>query len=370
MMRPFLDLAAAYRNQKTGIDDAISEVLASGRYVLGEKLEKFEKEWARYCGAKYCIGVGSGLDALSLTLMGLGIGPGDEVVVPSFTFVATWMAVSQVGATPVPVDCDLSTFNIDANLIEPAITTRTRAIVPVHLYGQPADLINIIALAKNYGLHVIEDAAQAHGAELGGIKIGGHGNPTCWSFYPGKNLGAIGDGGAVTTDSEDLKKSLQKLRNYGSTEKYRHETLGRNSRLDDLQAAVLSIKLEQLDDANSKRELIAQMYSKALELKLGENSALLSIPSADHKSAWHQYVIRALNRQQLQQYLESRNIPNLVHYPVPPHQQKIFSTNNYSMNQVRIAERVSREVLSLPIDPYACSELIEATVEALGEFYS
>ena len=300
-MLPFLNLAAAYQAQKQEIDAAVSEVLASGSYLLGEQLEGFEEDWARYCGARYAVGVGSGLDALSLALMALGIGEGDEVIVPSFTFVATWLAVSQVGARPVPVDCSSQTFNIQADLVKSAITNRTKAIVPVHLFGQPADLRAINELAKCHGLHVVEDAAQAHGAELEGARIGSHGNTVCWSFYPGKNLGCMGDGGAITTNCEQLRDAVAGLRNYGARVKYHHDDFGRNSRLDEIQAAILRRKLTMLDSSNGLRREIADFYT----LHLDSNKVRVPNISPSNKSVWHQFVVLTSERDRLRHHLSS-----------------------------------------------------------------
>lgn len=363
-MRLFLDLFSAYEKQKEDIDSAIAEVLTSGSFVLGKQLERFEKEWADYTGAKYAIGVGSGLDALSLALQGLRIGPGDEVIVPSFTFVATWLAVSQSGAEPIPVDCDVRSFNIDADLIESAITKRTRAIIPVHLFGQPADLTQINEIARHYNLLVIEDAAQAHGAELEGVKIGGHGNTACWSFYPAKNLGAMGDAGAITTDCEQLRDSLLTLRNYGSNEKYYHVEFGRNSRMDEIQAAILRQKLKTLDLANSVRQEIANFYSSHLDLS---KVKIPEIPSCK-KSAWHQFVVLSSSRDELKEHLQSKGIPTLVHYPIPPHQQEIYQGKFNKNQSLERAEFLKSHVLSLPIDPFADSDLCKQTASAVASF--
>ena len=264
MKVPFLDLRAAYLELKPEIDAAIARVLDSGWYILGPEVEAFEAEWAEYCGASHAVGVGNGMDALTLALRALQIGPGDEVIVPSNTYIATWLAVSAVGATPVPVEPDLATYNIDPALIPAAITPRTKALLPVHLYGQPADLDPILAIARQHNLAVVEDAAQAHGARYKGCRIGAHGDVVCWSFYPGKNLGALGDAGAVTTNRADLADRIRVLRNYGSREKYVNELQGVNSRIDPIQAAVLRVKLKVLDEWNARRCRIAALYSQEL----------------------------------------------------------------------------------------------------------
>ncbi len=261
---PFLDLKTPYYEIKEELDAAWHRVMASGWYVLGQEVESFEHEFAAYCEAKHCVGVGNGLDALYLILRAMEIGPGDEVIVPSNTYIATWLAVSMTGATPVPVEPDEVSYNIDPALIEAAITTRTKAILPVHLYGLPADLEPILKIASRHGLRVLEDAAQAHGARYKGKRIGAHGDAVAWSFYPGKNLGAFGDGGAVTTNDRHLAEKLRALRNYGSRVKYVNEVKGVNSRLDPLQAAVLRVKLKYLDEWNERRKRVASLYLERL----------------------------------------------------------------------------------------------------------
>ena len=363
-MRPFLDLTAAYQFKKESIDEAVNKVLRSGNYVLGEQVASFEAEWAEFCGSRYAVGVGNGLDALTLTLMGLGIGAGDEVIVPSFTFVATWLAVSQVGAKPVPVDCDQNTFNIDPTLIESAITNATRAIIPVHLFGQSADLQPVNELARLHKLSVIEDAAQAHGALYEGKRIGGHGNTACWSFYPGKNLGAAGDAGAITTDCGELYDKLLKLRNYGSEAKYHHEYLGKNSRLDEIQAAILRVKLEDLEICNQKRTEIAEYYSA----HLAETEVRTPTIHGLAKSCWHQYVIRSSKRDELIAHMQHRGISTLMHYPIPPHRQSIYSATKFSRRSICVAEAMSKQVLSLPMDPFSPLQAAENVVEAVKSF--
>ena len=259
MTVPFLDLQAGYLELKEEIDAAVARVLQSGWYILGPEVSAFEEEFASYCGADHCIGVGNGLEALHLALLAMGIGPGHEVIVASNTFIATWLAVSMAGAVPVPVEPDPATHNLDPGRMEAAITERTKAILPTHLYGQPADLDPILDIARRHGLKVLEDAAQAHGARYKGKRVGGHGDAVAWSFYPGKNLGAFGDGGAVTTNDADLASRIRTLGNYGSREKYVNEVRGFNSRLDPLQAAVLSVKLRYLDEWNARRRAVASL---------------------------------------------------------------------------------------------------------------
>lgn len=350
---PFLDLRAAYLELKPEIDDAIARVLESGWYILGEEVNAFEAEWAAYCGAKHAIGVGNGLDALHLSLLSLGVGPGDEVIVPSNTYIATWLAVSQCGATPVPVEPDERTYNINPKLIEDAITPRTKVILPVHLFGQPADMDKIITIARIHGLRVLEDAAQAHGARYKGKRIGAHGDVVAWSFYPGKNLGAMGDGGAVTTDDVAIADRIRVLRNYGSLEKYHHEIQGINSRLDPLQAAVLRVKLKYLDEWNERRRKIAVRYIKFLE----ETSLLLPLVLEWADPVWHLFVVRSENRDNLKHRLQEYGIGTMIHYPTPPHLQLAYRQMKYSKGNLPLAEKLADEILSLPIGPHAVHDV-------------
>lgn len=358
---PFLNLSSAYQELKTEINQAVSRVLDSGCYILGSEVESFEQEFANYCGVKHAVGVANGLDALHLALMALDIGPGDEVIVPSNTFIATWLAVSHVGATPIPVEPDMATSNINPNLIKQAITTRTKAIIPVHLYGQPADLDPILDLAKEYGLRVIEDAAQAHGAQYKGKRIGGHGDLVTWSFYPGKNLGALGDAGAITTNDAALAKHLQMLRNYGSEQKYINKYLGYNSRLDPLQAAVLRIKLRYLDEWNVRRKVLAALYIEGLQ------QASLALPSVPDWTfpVWHLFVVRTDNRSTLQKKLADHDIGSLIHYPIPPHLQSAYKELGYAAGAFPIAESLADSVLSLPISPHHSPYEIERVIKVL-----
>ncbi len=358
---PFLDLHAAYVELRADIDAAVARVLQSGHYVGGPEVERFEAAFAAYCGARECIGVGNGLDALRLVLAAMDIGPGDEVIVPSNTFIATWLAVAQVGAVPVPVEPDPVTFNIDPARIEAAVTPRTRAIMPVHLYGQPADLDPILAIARRRGLRVIEDAAQAQGARYRGRRIGAHGDAVCWSFYPGKNLGALGDAGAVTTDDAELAERLRMLRNYGSRTKYVHELAGVNSRLDPIQAAVLGVKLAHLDDWNARRRAIAARYLDALR---GTALLLPTVPDWA-EPAWHLFVVRHAQRDALHRALAAAGIGTLIHYPTAPHHQGAFASMRGT--SLPISERIHREVLSLPIGPQLSAAQAARVVEAVRE---
>jgi len=358
-MVPFLDLQAAYHELKHEIDNAVLRVMDSGWYVLGEEVENFEAEFASYCSADHCIGVANGLDALTLSLHALDIGPGDEVIVPSNTYIATWLAVSATGATPVPVEPDPITYNIDASRIEMAITERTRVILPVHLYGQPVDLDPILSLAAQYDLRIVEDAAQAHGARYRGTRIGAHGDLVCWSFYPGKNLGALGDAGAVTTRSADLATRLRKLRNYGSEKKYINDIKGVNSRLAPIQAAVLRVKLQYLDEWTERRRQIAALYSSTLK----ESDLVLPHTPNWAEPVWHLYVVRSQARERFQAALAERHIGTLIHYPLPPHMQTAYAEMNIAPDDLPLARQLSNEVISLPIGPHL--QDAEAVVSAI-----
>jgi len=362
MTVPFLDIEASYRELREEIDAAVQRVLGSGRYILGEEVEAFEREFADYCGARFCIGVGNGLDALHLILRGYGIGHGDEVIVPSHTFIATWLAVSQAGAIPVPVEpADDGSYNIAPALLEAAITPRTKAIMPVHLYGMPAEMDEINAIAKKHGLKVIEDAAQAHGAHYRGRRAGALGDAAGFSFYPGKNLGAFGDGGAITTSDPELAQRLQALRNYGSFTKYVHVMQGVNSRLDPIQAAVLRVKLQHLDAWNAKRREIAAEYLHALrDCQLG----LPTLPQ-HAESAFHLFVVRSSQRTVLQEALRANGIETLIHYPTPPHLQGAYAGQGWQAGSLPLAERLAGEVISLPIGPHQPAGAVVAVAAAV-----
>lgn len=352
---PFLDLGAAYHELKTEIDAAVARVLDSGWYILGAEVEAFEAEWAAYCGAKYAIGVGNGLDALVLSLRAMGVTHGDEVIVPSNTYIATWLAVSQCGAIPVPVEPDPQTYNIDPLKIEAAITANTKVILPVHLYGQPADLDPILEIARHYQLWVLEDAAQAHGARYKGKRIGAHGDAVAWSFYPGKNLGALGDAGAVTTNNPELSDRIRVLRNYGSRVKYVNEVQGVNSRLDPLQAAILRVKLQHLDEWNQRRQKLAQLYLRELQ----GTSVILPFVPPWAEPVWHLFVIRTPQRQTLQEKLHAAGIGTLIHYPIPPHRQAAYADLDLNQKPFPLAEQLAQEVLSLPISPHHSIEQLQ-----------
>jgi dTDP-4-amino-4,6-dideoxygalactose transaminase len=360
---PFLDLQAPYRELKSEIDEAVDRVLGSGWYLLASELASFEEGFARYTEAQHCIGVANGLEALHLTLRAMDVGPGDEVIVPSNTYIATWLAVTHVGATLVPVEPDERTFNLDPTLIEAAITERTKVILPVHLYGQTADMAPIIQIARRRGVRVLEDAAQAHGACFRGTKVGALGDATAWSFYPTKNLGALGDAGAVTTDDDALADRMKVLRNYGSRVKYVNEVQGYNSRLDELQAAVLTVKLAHLDRWNGRRARIAQRYLDELsetELKLPH------VPEESHPS-WHLFVIRTPHRDALQQYLRDQGIQTLIHYPIPPHLQAAYAHLQMGEGSFPGSEAIHREVLSLPIGPHMSEDQVDRIIDAVAQ---
>ncbi len=351
MKLPFLDLKAANQGHQKAIQDAIKRVVDSGWFVLGNELAMFESEFATYCNAKHCVGVGNGLDAIILILKAMEIGPGDEVIVPANTFIATWLAVQQCGAVPVPVEPVASTYNIDPTRIEASISDQTKAIIAVHLYGQPADMQAINVVAKKNGLKVIEDAAQAHGALYRGQRVGSLADAAAFSFYPGKNLGAMGDGGAVVTNDSGIAEKLVKLRNYGSNAKYQHDVAGVNSRLDEIQAAVLRVKLRYLDDHNRQRNELAEIYKSTLA-----DNPLITLPdvAGDLLPVWHLFVIRLSNREKLQQILSEKGIETSIHYPVPAHLSGAFRAQ-YKHTKMPLTEKLSGEVLSLPLFPNALS---------------
>jgi len=361
MTIPFLDLSAAYRELQSEIDDAVARSLASGCYIGGPEVDEFEAAYATYCGCAHAVGLANGLDALHLALRAMDVGAGDEVIVPSNTYVATWLAVSQCGATPIPVEPDENTFNIDPSRIEAAITARTRVILPVHLYGQPADMDPILDVARRHGLRVLEDGAQAHGARYKSKRLGGHGDAVAWSFYPGKNLGAMGDGGAVTTNDARIADRIRVLRNYGSRIKYVNEVQGYNSRLDPLQAAILCVKLGHLDEWNARRATIAAHYHEGLA---GFGLTLPKHPDWAYP-AWHLYVVRSPQREALQRALEEAGVGTLIHYPIPPHRQQAYAMDGDRQWTFPLAERMADEVLSLPMGPHLSVEHAALVIEAI-----
>lgn len=361
---PFLNLRSNYLELKLEIDAAVSRVLDSGMYILGPEVEAFEAEFSEYCGANHAVGVANGLDALHLALLAMDVGPGDEVIVPTHTYIATWLAVSHCGATPVPVECVEKTYNLNPNLVRAAITDRTKVILPVHLYGQPADLDPILAIAKEFGLRVLEDAAQAHGATYRGRRIGSHGDAVAWSFYPGKNLGAMGDAGAITTGDAELADRVRMLRNYGSRKKYVNDVVGFNSRLDPIQAAILRVKLKHLDNWNARRVAFAARYESNLSL------SQLTKPHVPDwaQPVWHLYVVRHPRRDELQAWLSDKGIETLIHYPVPAFEQRAYESSAFSRYSLRLAKDIANDVLSLPIGPHATSDDVDEVIAAVNSF--
>lgn len=350
-MKPikFLDIRATYTELKTELDAAYHSTMESGHFILGRNVQEFESKFAEYSDAKFCLGISNGLDALHVILRAYEIGAGDEVIVPSNTFIATWLAVSQAGATPIAVEPDPKTHNINPALIEQKINSRTKAIMPVHLYGAPSEMNDICAIAKKYNLKVIEDAAQAHGAKYFGRKAGSLGHAAAFSFYPGKNLGAFGDAGAITTNDAELYERILCLRNYGSKKKYVHDSLGYNFRLDELQAAFLSVKLKKLDDWNMRRKKIADIY---LENLIGANVVVPDYP-AHIESSWHLFVVTSDHRDKLQKYLADQNIETLIHYPTPPANQLAYADYNEKYPNTYLDHT---RLLSLPIGPHMSEE--------------
>lgn len=363
MKIPFLDLKAVNLTHEAELKAAFERVLHSGWYILGDEVNSFENEFTSYCEADNAIGVSNGLDALHLILRASDIGVGDEVIVPSNTFIATWLAVTYAGATPVPVEPIIGTYNIDPASIEAAITSRTRAIIAVHLYGQPADMDPVMSIATKYGLKVFEDAAQAHGALYKGRKVGSLGHAAGFSFYPGKNLGALGDAGAVTTSDPVLADKIRTLANYGSHVKYKNEVQGFNCRLDELQAAFLRVKLRYLDAETRRRSEIASQYQEGLE---GLGLVLPAIKE-NSSSAWHLYVVRSKQRDLLQKTLSEKGVGTIIHYPIPPHLQSAYSELGFHSGDFPIAEQIHNEILSLPMGPTMTDHDVSAVIAAVRD---
>lgn len=365
MKVPFLDLKASHAELQSEFDAAYHRVMDSGWYLLGEELEQFETEFAAYCETSFCVGVGNGLEALHLILRAYQIGAGDQVIVPSHTFIATWLAVSYAGAMPVPVEPDPKTFNISPERIEAAITLRTKAIMPVHLYGQPADMDPIVSIARKHGLKVIEDNAQAQGARYKGRRTGGLGDAAATSFYPAKNIGAFGDAGAVTTNDEKLADRIRSLRNYGSRKKYHHDQQGFNSRIDELQAAFLRVKLRKLDEWNSRRRLVATRYLRNLD-----DLPQLKLPFVPSwaEPVWHLFALRHENRNELQGFLTTVGVGTLIHYPIPPHLCGAYAKAGWQPGDFPIAERISQRELSLPIGLHLGFEAQDSVIQAVCQF--
>jgi dTDP-4-amino-4,6-dideoxygalactose transaminase len=361
---PFLELRPGYEELRAELDAAYHRVMDSGRYLLGNELQQFETEFASYCGVHHCVAVGNGLDALHLTLRAYKIGPGDEVIVPTHTFVATWLAVSAVGAVPIPVEPDLETFSISPELIENAVTPKTRAIIPVHLYGQPADMDPIVSVARKYQLKVIEDNAQAQGARYKGRRTGSLGDAAAVSFYPAKNIGAFGDAGAVTTDDLELADRIRTLRNYGSRLKYDHTCQGYNSRVDELQAAFLRVKLRKLDEWNDRRRAVAACYLRELRGVAG-----LKLPCVREwaEPVWYLFAVRHCHRDNLQSCLAKAGIGTQVHYPIPPHLSGAYANAGWKSGDFPFAEEIAKTELSLPIGPHLELKGQRAVIKAVGE---
>ena len=356
---PFLDMKSPYQELKAELDTAYQRVMESGWYILGEEVKAFENEFAAYCGARHCLGVGNGLEALHLILRGYGIGEGDEVIVPSNTYIATWLAVSYSGARPVPVEPDPRTYNLDPLRVEAAVTPRTRAILPVHLYGQPADMDSLMEIAARHDLKVIEDAAQAQGARYKGRLAGALGHAAGFSFYPGKNLGAFGEAGAIVTSDPDLKARMMTLRDHGQAKRYYHSMVGWNARMDGIQGAVLSIKLRGLAAANAARRAHAAMYSQLLT---GTPGVVLPQTAPGNEHVFHIYAVRVKHRDQVLQLMAQRGVNCAIHYPVPIHLQEAYAFLGLKSGAYPVAERCAGEFLSLPMYP----ELSETQIQKVA----
>jgi len=354
-----------YLELKNEIDEAFSQVMMSGHFILGDQVVEFEKEFASFCEGKYCIGVGNGLDALYLSLRALNIKSNDEVLVPSNTYIATWIAISRVGAVPIPIEPDENTFNMDPENIEDKITYKTKAIIPVDLYGQPCEMDSITKIASKYDLKVLEDAAQSHGAKYKGRIVGSMADVTAFSFYPTKNLGAYGDGGAIVTNNQEVSELVSMLRNYGTFEKYNSEYIGVNSRLDEIQAALLRIKLKHLNDITRRKREIAKYY---LENIVNDYVSLPYSPSYI-EPVWHQFVVKSTYRDKLKKYLAENFIDTIIHYPIPPHLQGAYKWMGLKKGSFPIAEKLSEQVLSIPIDPYLSTDEQEYIVKTLNRFH-
>ncbi|HEX2999446.1 MAG TPA: DegT/DnrJ/EryC1/StrS family aminotransferase [Armatimonadota bacterium] len=367
MKVPFLDLKDATNELSSELEAAALRVVRSGWYVLGKEVESFEAEFAAYCGARGCIGTGNGLEALHLILRALDIGPGDEVIVPSNTYIATWLAVSYAGALPVPVEPDPLTRNLDPDRVEAAITPRTRAILAVHLYGLPAVIAPLAEIAKRHNLYLLDDAAQGHGARYQGRRVGALAHASGFSFYPTKNLGALGDGGAVVSDDPELLDRVKVLRNYGSRRKYQNEVKGVNSRLDEMQAALLRAKLPKLDEWNQRRARLAEYYLQALA---GIPGLRLPVTPANCEPAWHDFVIQYAQRDALQEYLKQQGIGTLIYYPVPPHLSEAYADLGFGEGSFPIAEELARTNLAIPIGPQLSLDAAQYVVQTIRDFTS
>lgn len=361
-MIKFLDLYKINERLRKEINGKITQVLDSGWYLLGEETENFEQNFAKYCGVKHCIGVANGLESLNLIIRGYGFAQGDEIIVPANTYIASILAISENGCTPILVEPDINTYNINPDLIEKKITSKTKAIMVVHLYGQAVQMQKIWALAQKYNLKIIEDSAQAHGAKYQNKRVGSLGDASGFSFYPGKNLGCVGDGGCVTTNDDELAQKIKALRNYGSHKKYHNVFIGMNSRLDEIQAGILDIKLKFLDEDNQKRKEIAKYYRKNIK----NSSIILPNVYAEDAHVWHLFVVRTKRRDNFQKYLLDNEIQTIIHYPIPPHKQECYKLwNNLSYP---ITEEIHKSVLSLPISPVMSDDEVKKVVEVINEY--
>lgn len=364
---PYIDIKLSHRPILRELKASLGKIIADGQLILGPNLENFEKNYANFSGVKYSIGVANGLDALILSLLALGIGEGDEVIVQSNTYIATLFAITRVGATPVLVEPNKKTYNIDVSRIEEKITKKTKVIMPVHLFGQVSEMEKIMKIARRHKLFVVEDNAQSHGAEYDGKPAGSFGIVNATSFYPGKNIGALGDGGAITTNRANLQKKVKILRNYGAREKYYNDVIGYNSRLDELQAAFLAVKLKDLVKKNKKRQFLAKKYKKMLD-----NVGDLILPETADKCThvFHVFTIRTKRRDELKEYLTNKNITTVIHYPVPPHLQKAYLSLGFKKGDFPIAEELANTSLSIPIFPEMTSYQQDYVIKTIKGFYA
>ncbi len=363
-MIPLVDLKTEYENLKNELNRAIQEVLESSSFILGPNGEKLEEEISQYIGAAHALGVANGTDALLLSLEALNIGSGDEVITTPFTFFSTAEVIARVGATPVFVDIDPQTFNMNPELIEAAITKKTKAIIVVHLFGQPADMDAILNISRKQNLHVIEDACQSIGASFRGKKVGSFGDVGCFSFFPSKNLGAYGDGGMIVTNNDDLYRKLKLLRNHGSSERYVHTHIGLNSRLDEIQAAILRVKFKRLDEWNNRRRELAEHYSAELA-----ETVRVPVEAEDRKHVYHQYCIETIQQEPLAQFLKQKGIATGIYYPIPLHHQQAFFYLGYKIDHFPVSESCSKRILALPINPMMTQEQQDSIISAIKEFF-
>jgi dTDP-3-amino-3,4,6-trideoxy-alpha-D-glucose transaminase len=367
MKVPILDLKPAYDELRIELDAAYRRVMESGWLLLGKELESFETEYAGSVGVKHCVGVANGLEAMQLVLMALGVKAGDEVIVPSHGYIATWLAVTHVGATPVPCEPNVQTYNLDPERLASLITPRTKVVLPIHLYGQTAEMTAINTIAATRGIFVLEDAAQSHGARCHGTQAGNLGNAAGVSFYPSKNLGAMADAGAVTTNDSTLADKIRHLRNYGSKVRYQNEYLGMNSRLSELQAAFLRAKIPKLAEWNQRRSRLAARYEEKLR---GIDDLILPYVPTWAEPVWHLYVVRTSRRESLQRHLTESGIGTQIHYPVPPHLSRAYANSGWKRGDFPLAEKFANEVLSLPIGPHISAEQVDHVCESVRRFFA